>query len=251
MTDTQEPQDSTAIDVRSDPTVVQITGMMPALVQEARGLTITPENSAEMLPVANEIAARCARVTKAVKALKARFVAPFKVLIKKIEQDLRDDIVTLNTEADTLVRNKLGAWEVTRRQIEREAQRKADAAALQVAEDEKIEQAVQLENVAAATGDEHYRRLADETLEQPVRVRETSAVKPAPPKLTNVSFRMDREVTVDNLRVLARAVADGTVNQTAIAPNMTWLKAEATQRGDEFSVPGCTSREKAVPVVRS
>lgn len=213
----------------------------PELLTRAEALQVRSDAD---LSLAGELARAAAALKKNIRAL---FVKP-KRKADEAKQAILDEergLLAPLERADALLRRKMEDYVRERqRQAREEAERRA-AEERRRREDEAVSQAARLEDLAHATGDEHYQRAAEQTLAAPVRPP-TAAV--APPRVDGVGFRKrDPKVQVLDLTALARAVADGRVPPQAILPNQRWLDLEAKQRGPLYDVPGTAVIEDDTP----
>jgi hypothetical protein len=196
----------------------------PELLTLATELEITTDDG---LAVAAE---HTKASTTACRAIKAMFkpakdsLTDAKRQIDRLEKSLLDGF----EKADALLRGKVAAYHARRRREAEEEQRRLQEAARKQREEEQLAQAVRLEDMARVTGEDHYRRAADLTLNQPVR---TPTVVVKPPTVKGITHRVERDVDVLDKEALIAAVAAGKVATAALLPNQAWLRNEAKQLG--------------------
>jgi len=203
----------------------------------ARWRTQAPEllTVAEAFVVADdhdcEIAADHVRTTSGmIKAVKTRF-KPVKQsldLAKKQVTLLETDLIEKVIRADDIFRRKVTDYKVQQRRLADERRRAEEAAIRKQREDEQVAEAARLESMAAATGDEHFRRAAERVLEAPTRPAVVSIAKPAPTK--GVTLREETGIVVRDLDAFIQHVATTGEGRGAIALNPSWLRKEAEQR---------------------
>jgi hypothetical protein len=177
---------------------------------------------------------------------------------EKTRKAIQTNIETLIApvdRADVNLRAKLSLYQMERQRIAAKKRADDEAEARKQADEQKLADAVRLENLAKATGDTVYQQQAEQVLEAPVSI-EVHA-KAAPPKLEGVSFVDEVGVVVDDWSKLLWSVARGEVKPHAktmekVREALTsWLVVEAKQQGDAFAVPGVTRTVRQVPRVRA
>lgn len=223
-----------AIDIGGlKPDVSGIRTESPALAAKVDALVIVDDKT---LGLAVEIGREIARF----KAMVVDMHRKPKQVTDKAHKDIvaqEKDMLALVSGPDARLREKMRLFEAARRMA---AKKKADedaAAERKRQEDEKLERAVRLENMAQATGDETFRKAADQELSMPVSTPATIvAKKPATP--SGLIFKDVVGVEVLDLRELAGAVYSGKVGVGAISANISWLKTKAVQDGEAYDVPG-------------
>lgn len=221
-----------------NPTIKRWQTEAPALLTSAEQLTIVDDaglvEAAEMTKL----------TTTAIKGIKALFVEPKRSLDRAKQQVMSIERALLAgfERADVIFRAKVTAYHVEREEQRKAEQRRLVDEARAREASERLDDAVRLENLAEATGDEHYRKIADQVLDHPRPIG--IAITPPALKPKGISFPDDVDVEIFDTHALIAAVASGRVvldELTAIrmANSLhSWLKAEAKQRGAAFDVPG-------------
>lgn len=221
----------------------------PELLALAHGLQI--RSDADLHTAAEHTQASSA----AVKAIKKLFKPANDALneAKKAVAALEDGLVGGFEIADTILRQKITAYHSKRQREAQEEARRRQEEETRAREAAQLEQASRLEVLANATGDEHFRAVAEAVLTAPVR---TAVVPVEMPKAKGLSFRDETSVDVTDLDVLISAVASGQVSRQALLANTSWLRTEAVQRGTTIAdgdvlFPGVVVRKMADVTVRT
>jgi hypothetical protein len=225
--------DITSLTDPNNPTVIRWRNQAPELLHQAESLEIQTDDD-----LAN--AADLTRLTtSAVKGIKDLF-KPAKQSIdnaKRVLTALETSLIEGFEKADTILRRKCTSFNVERMRQRDVERRRLEAEAIKKAEDDKLAEALRLEQLGKATGDQHYIKSADQVLSTPVR----ATVHQAPvTKVKGMSFREEVGADVHDFDALVDAVLAGKVERAALLPNLAWLKAEAQQRGVAFDIPGVT-----------
>lgn len=226
----------TAILDPTNPTIQSYREQIPDLLAQAETLAIVSDgglqDAAELVKMS----------TTAVRGIKALFRPAKQALdeakrrVAQVESALLDGF----DRADRILRAKITAYHDARRRATLEEQRRREDDERRRREDEQVAQAARLENLAVATGDAHYRTVAEQVLDQPVR---QPVIPMEDPKPAGLSFSDEIGVRVVSLGVLVKAVAAGAVQESALTADTAWLRKLALQRaavlqdGDEL-VPG-------------
>lgn len=218
------PMDLATILDPQNQTVRQFRQQALELLALAEGVAIISDDGLQ------EAAQYTHMATAAVKAIKVLFkpaksaLTEAKRQVDGLEQALLDGFV----RADAILRSKVTAYHSERARIAREQQRQREETERRAREDALLAQAATLENLANATGDEHFRKAAEQTLAMPVR---TPVISLEMPKVPGMTFREETGVFIADFPALVAAVTAGQVSMQALLPNEKWLRDEAKQRG--------------------
>lgn len=207
----------------NNPAIQQYRQQAPELLAIAEGISITTD--ADLLLAAEHTKS----ATGAVKAIKALFSPAKKALDEAKRQitGLENTLLDGFQRADEILRKKVTLYHTLRRQQAEAEQRARAEAERRIREDALIEQAAQLENLANTTGDEHFRKAAEQTLNIPVR---PPVVECDLPKVAGLTFREEVGFKVVDMTALVSAAATGQVSIQALQANEKWLRTEASQR---------------------
>lgn len=142
-------------------------------------------------------------------------------------------------EAELVLKRGLATYETEQEQARQIEQRRLEAIARQAEEDRRLAEAADLERQALSGPEPDLDALYDahQMLEQPI---ETPSVQVArtTPKVAGVSYRESWKAEVTDLKVLCRAIADGTQPTSMVTANMTALNGIARSLKGQASVPG-------------
>lgn len=159
-------------------------------------------------------------------------------LARKALTDERDRMEAPLVVAEGQVKRALLTWETEQERLRREEERRLQAEADRRAEALALEAAAVLELQANAAGDPAMLQEAHELLAQPTEAP-VVAVKTFMPKVQGITYRDQWKAHDDvNVRELARAVADGTIQTSFVTPNMTALNQLARASQGAAKVPG-------------
>lgn len=208
----------------NNPIKKQYEAQAPELLALAEALEITSDAGLETAAEHTKAATAACRAIKAMFKPAKDSLTDTKRAIDRIEKGLLEGF----EKADALLRAKVAAYGARRRREAELEQARLREEARKQREAELLEQALRLEKMATVTGEDHYRRAADLTLNQPVR---TPTVTVEAPKVKGITPRTERTVAVVDPAALVAAIAAGRVSTQAVVPNMTWLRGEARQRG--------------------
>lgn len=208
----------------SNPAVQTYRQQAPELLAVADGLVIDSEDGLQ------EAAKYTQTATAACRAIKKLFKPAKDALLEAKRQvdGLEKSLLDGFERADAILRRKVTDYNNERQRRAREEQRIREEAERKAREDALIAQAAALENMARQTGDPHYQKAAEQTLNIPIR---TPTVRVEVPKVQGLTFREETGVNVSDFGALIAAVAAGQVDQQALMPNVPWLRNEAKQRG--------------------
>lgn len=140
-------------------------------------------------------------------------------------------------EAEVIIKRSLLAYETEQERIRQAEERRLQAEADRQAEAIALAGAAALEMEANRTGNAEMLQEAHDILSQPTEAP-VVVVASSLPKVQGVVYRDNWRAFTTDLRLLAGAVADGSVAANLITPNLTALNqmARATQGG--VKVPG-------------
>lgn len=150
-------------------------------------------------------------------------------------------LLVLWDKASEVLRKKMASFQQARLEA---ARKKADddaAAARKREEEDRLAEAVRLEGLAKATGDDHYQKVAEKVLDTPAPIVVKAKAYATP---TGVSFTPTVDVECENILSFLAAVAakqvvldSKTLGRIEDAVR-SWVKTEAKQRGEAFNIPG-------------
>lgn len=212
----------------------------------ARAISLCPVTTDEMQARAAEVVREFADVEKQV----AVIVKPIKQRIDAVKALVleREKRTVQAGGAVARLRSEMSLFEVEAARKRRKAQADAEAAAAALAVEDALADAIRMDALGKATGDEHYSRVADQILEAPVR----PAMVPAPVRSATpgVMFKNVIEVAITDVDAFLAAIGkkeiamDANTRRRIAEGALMWLRAEASQRGDAFAIPGVTRTER-------
>lgn len=136
-------------------------------------------------------------------------------------------------EPETIVRRKLADYQREQEAIRRQAETEAMMARSRLEEEMRLQVALQRE----AAGDVAGAEAAIEDVAPPVAIPMPSI--PTPTQVAGVRFAKRLTAEVTDIKLLARAVAEGTVPEDVLSPNLARLNQLARALGPAgFRVPG-------------
>ena len=190
---------------------------------------------------------RAASYLKDVKAVRktiSDFFAPLKKAANEAHRKLtaaEADADRPLREAETSVKGLMVAWEGERERIRQaeqrriqEENRRAQEAARKKAEEETLAKAIAAEE---AGNRQEAAKLLDAPVEAPAPPP-VAILRPAAPRVAGISFSETWSAQVDDLKVLAAAVAAGVVPAQAIEPNLVFLNGQARVLKGDLRIPG-------------
>lgn len=145
--------------------------------------------------------------------------------------DEKDRIEAPLVVAEAAVKRALLDWEATQERVRKEQERELQAEAQRRAEAATLDAAASLEREAVTTGNVEMLQEAHDLMEQPIEAPVVSVGKMTP-KVQGVSYRSTWKAhDVIDVKALAGAVAAGTAPASFLAPNVTAINqfARATQ----------------------
>lgn len=208
---------------------------------KARGLRIADAescvNASQLLKsikgLRQEIATWFAPHVEAAMETKRKAEAARKALV-----DEKDRMEAPLVEAETVTKRALLAWETEQERIRREQERQLQAEAQRIAETAALDAAAALEREATATGDAGMLQEATDILDQPIEAPVVSVASLAP-KVQGVVYRDQWKAHPDiDIKALAGAVAAGAVPTTFLTPNLAALNNYARATQGAQLVPG-------------
>lgn len=145
-------------------------------------------------------------------------------------------------EAETYLKRGMAVYQEQEEKRRREEERRLQEEARKKAEEDRLALAIEAEQA----GD---KLSAEELIAAPVEA--PVVVVKSETKAAGVSFRDNWKARVNDLRALARGVADGTVPAMAILPNQSFLDNQARASKGEIKYPGVQSyAEKVVSAAK-
>jgi len=205
-------------------------------------MVVTTDADAEYM---SESLSILARLEKYLVEERQSQVKPMKVVVEEIEADFRVILAPI-ISAKAVAKRKLENFQAWRRQIEEE-RRAALAKAAEEAAEARRKEAEAAELAAKEAG-----MPAPDLFEAPAM---PIPIEPETPKAIRTmsgatGFRRTWVAEITDLKALARAVADGTVEENCITANMMWLNSEAKRLREEMKIPGVKPVLKENAVVR-
>lgn len=145
-------------------------------------------------------------------------------LLKEADQPLET--------AEAAIKRVIASWDQEQQRIERERLRLAEEEARRQAEEERLANAVAVEETGAS---EEEVEAVLEIPVAPLRVTQQPAYQRAAG--TSVSYRWSGEVT--DIKALCRAIADGKVPTNFVTANVAAINKMACAQREMFNLPGC------------
>lgn len=142
------------------------------------------------------------------------------------------------TEAETIVKGAIAAYDQEQERLLREAQRRLDEEARKKAEDDRLALAAAMELEGKLYGDDALVDEAHALIEAPIT---PVPVAPAPrttPKVAGVSIRTTYAAEVVDLRALVTFVAANPSHLNLLSANMPALNAQARSLQAAMHIPG-------------
>ncbi len=170
-----------------------------------------------------------------IKALRKKIAETFDPHIKRAFEAHRAltkekaDAETPLTDAETLIKGRLAAWDTEQERLRLEAQRVADEKARQSEEDDRLARAAAMEIEGQQFGDEQMVAEAHELITQPAPVIVAPPVARATPKVSGISYR-----TVVKFRI----VNPDLVPRQYCAPVEAKIRGIVTALGMNANIPG-------------
>jgi len=140
--------------------------------------------------------------------------------------------------AEGTLKKSLLAWDAKQEERRAEEERRLQAEAQKMVEEKTLAYAAELEEEATATGNAYLLQEAHSIMEQPI---DTPAVvvKTSMPKVQGVSYRDHWKASEHvDIKVLAAAVAAGSVPTSFLTPNMSALNNFARATEGNQPIPG-------------
>jgi len=134
-------------------------------------------------------------------------------------------------EAKVIIKKSISVWEQEQARIRSEIERKAREEAQKKEEEERLKRATEAED--AGKPEEEINKILDTP--EPIKPIVTM---PTFQRAEGVGTRETWKAEVTDLKLLAQAVATGTVPVDAIQANMPYLNSKARLDKEGFSVPG-------------
>lgn len=184
-----------------------------------------------------------AELLKGIKALRQRIADTFDPHIKRAHEahkGLVKEKATAEaplTEAESIVKRSLVAYQAEQDRLRREEARKLEEAARREEETRRLDEAAALERVAEDTGDESMRAMAHEVMDAPMAVA-AAPVQPATPKVAGISYRDTYSARVVSLPRLIAFVAKNPQFANLLVPNTTALNQLARAQKEMLQVDG-------------
>lgn len=150
-----------------------------------------------------------------------------------------DDYLNPVKDAKKIIKQKCMDYDREQERIRQEAQRIAEEAARNLAEEEQLAAAIQAEQL----GDKDT---AEAIISEPVNVAPVMVPKTAPTASRLSAGRSIWSAEQVNLMMLIKAVADGKQPITLLEPNMTAINGIARSLKNGFNIPGFIAVEKRV-----
>jgi hypothetical protein len=209
-------------------TAVKIEETALSLCEQGMGVMVTtPEQYAIAGEVLTQLKSAMKQVEEDIDPLISKAHATHKALTQK-----KAEVLKPFREADAFVRMKMSGYLQEQERIRQEAQRKAELAAQEAADKERV----RLYNAAAKASAKGNEDKANALLEQAEDVYvQPVIIEPTIDKTVqlnggSVTSKKDIEFTIDNMKELCKAVADGFVPANVMDVQSgklkNWLKTE-------------------------
>ena len=149
----------------------------------------------------------------------------------------KQNLVAPLNEAETILKQSLSAYE-QKQEAERQArERELQAKALREEEDRRLAVAVAMTAEAQVTGDGALAAQAEAVLDEPFPTIAVSVAKQMP-KVSGVVYKDAWKAGSVDVKVLAKAVADGKLPATYLTPNMAAINARIRSSKGTEPIPG-------------
>ena|SRR3990167_2256265 len=159
---------------------------------------------------------------------------------RKALVDEKDRMKAPLVDAEGVLKRALLSWETTQEQLRQAEERRLQEEARQEAERITLEAAAAMEREATETGNAELLQEAQDVLAQPIEAPVVS-VKTFMPKVAGILYRDNWKAKNDvDIKVLARAVADGLAPVTFLTVNTSALNAFARATEGAHPVAGVT-----------
>ena len=168
-------------------------------------------------------------ITRPVDEVKSRIMQLFKPAAGRLQK------------AEEAIKNAMLAFSQDQESKRRKAQAKLDEAAAKERE--------RLDTLADTQRERGQDKRAEATEQRAESVPALTVTAPAP-KVAGIGTRRTWRAEVIDLRALARAVADGSVPLSFLAPNMAELNAAARLQRDALAIPGVSAISEDTIVAR-
>ena len=154
----------------------------------------------------------------------------------------RDGILKYPSQAEKIVKDKMGSWSMAERERRERERREAEERARLEAEERQLQEAIALEQAG-------QKEAAVAVVERPVEV-----IAPIPEPRAKVAGVSEREIwsaKVLDMLTLVKAVAAGDAPLTLLMVNETTLNSLARSLKSQFRVPGCQVTSRIETAARS
>lgn len=184
-----------------------------------------------------------AELLKGIKALRVRIAETFDPHIRRAHEahkalvKQKADTEAPLTEAESIVKRSLVAYQSEQDRLKREEARKREEDARRQEETRRLEEAAALERVAADTDDDAMRALAHEVLEAPMPIV-AAPVERATPKVAGISYRDTYSARVVSVPRLIAFVAKHPQFANLLVPNTTALNQLARAQKEMLQIDG-------------
>ena len=147
------------------------------------------------------------------------------------------------TEAKTIIKRSVGAWDQEQERIRLEAQRKAWEAARKAEEEARLALAVQAESAGATE------ETVQEIILTPIPIP-APIVAPTYQRTSGIGTTQRWHAEITDIKALCRAVAEGKASAELVMGNMPALNKLAVALKGTMSIPGCRAVSEASISVR-
>lgn len=181
---------------------------------------------------------------KGIKGLRAKIDETFDPICRKAFEAHKEAVGKKKSieapliEAEGLIKSKILEYDAEQERLRLEAQRKLDEEIRAKAEEERLAEAVHLEEIGEVAE-------AEAILQEPIEVS-TVVLPKSTPKIEGQSTRIGYSAEVVNLLELAKGVASGRIPVQAIMANTTFLNGQAKLMKDAFNYPGVRLLKKRI-----
>jgi len=204
-----------------------------------------PDRARALVIVDDATYLRATELAKGIKALRSEVDAAFDPIISAAFASHRTACAqkrkaeTPLTEAETIIKKSMGAFDTLQEQIRREEQQRLEDEERRRIEEDRINLAAHMETEGKAFGDDAMVEEAHALIEQPI-VPVVAPVVKAVPKVAGVSYRDVWKFEVTNPNLVPRQYLS--VNEPAIRSVVNGLK-------DQASIPGVRVYKERVVAV--
>lgn len=202
-----------------------------------------PERARAVVIATADAYVLAAELTKGIKALRARIAETFDPHIQRAHQAHKALVAEKAaaerplTEAETVIKGKLIAYDAEQDRIRRAEERRLAEEARKAEEARRLDEAAAMEMDAIAAGDPGLQAEAEALISTPVLAPVISLPK-ATPKVDGISFRETWGGEVTDLLALVKHIAAHPEHLNLVAPNTTAINGLARSLRQSLNIPG-------------